>query len=52
MTTYVKKSGKQSVITIILALCLIIALVSLPLKFLLLNNTKDTVKKMEAAGDQ
>lgn len=40
VTAYVKKSGKQSVITIILAFCLIIALLSLPLKYLLLDQSK------------
>jgi len=39
VNSIVKKSGKQSVITVILAACLIIALLSLPLKFLLLNKT-------------
>lgn len=34
---YVKKSGKQSVITILLIIVLVLALVSLPLKFLVLS---------------
>ena len=32
---YIKKSGKQSVIMIILAVCLILALVSLPINYVL-----------------
>ena len=34
---YIKKSGKQSVITILLIIVLVLALVSLPLKFLVLS---------------
>lgn len=34
---YVKRSGKQSVITILLVIVLTLALLSLPLKFLVLN---------------
>jgi hypothetical protein len=37
VNTYIEKSGKQSIIAIILVIVLILSLVSLPFKFLILN---------------
>jgi hypothetical protein len=37
VNTYIEKSGKQSIIAIILVIVLVLSLVSLPFKFLILN---------------
>lgn len=42
INVYVKKSGKQSVIAILLVVVLVMAVLSLPLKFLVLSPAKET----------